>query len=115
MWGTYPWFDAAFAGGSDNLRGWRSQRFGGDLSLFGSAELRAHLADVSVVIPQMFGVMAVADVARVYLDGESPGGWHTGVGGGIWTGILGPKNIASASLVKSEQGWGLYFGWGFDF
>jgi hypothetical protein len=34
----------------------------------------------------VFGLM---DVGRVWLDGESPGGWHKGVGGGLWFSSLG--------------------------
>ena len=30
------------------------------------------------------------DVARVYVDGESPGGWHQGTGAGLWIALVRP-------------------------
>jgi hypothetical protein len=30
------------------------------------------------------GLFAAEEVGRVYLDGESPGGWHNTFGAGVW-------------------------------
>jgi hypothetical protein len=46
-------------------------------------------------------VFGFADAGRVYMDGESPGGWHTGVGGGIWLGVL--RSSTSLSLTFSDS------------
>ncbi len=117
IWGSYPWFDAAFIGGLQSLRGWRSQRFAGDASLFGSAELRTHITQFRTVIPHLFGVSGSADAGRVWVDGQSPGGWHVGLGGGIWLGFFGSRYLFSASYFKGmkEQVSGLYIDWGFAF
>jgi hypothetical protein len=115
VWGEYPWFDAAFVGGEESLRGWRVQRFAGDASLYGSAELRAYVTSFRLLVPQLFGVYGLFDVGRVWVDGQSPGGWHTGYGGGIWLGFLGARYLLSASFVASKDASGLYIGWGFDF
>jgi hypothetical protein len=115
VWGEYPWFDAAFVGGEESLRGWRVQRFAGDASLYGSAELRAYVTSFRLLVPQLFGVYGLFDVGRVWVDGQSPGGWHTGYGGGIWLGFLGARYLLSASFVASKDAGGLYIGWGFDF
>jgi hemolysin activation/secretion protein len=115
VWGQFPWFDAAFIGGEGSLRGWRAQRFAGDASLYGSAELRVYLTDFTLLIPQLFGVYGLIDVGRVWADGASPGGWHSGYGGGIWLGFLGARYLLSASFVASREGGGLYISWGFDF
>ena len=115
VWGEFPWFDAAFVGGEESLRGWRAQRFAGDASLYGSAELRVYLTDFTLLVPQLFGLYGLFDVGRVWAEGESPGGWHTGYGGGIWLGFLGARYLLSASFVASREGGGLYIGWGFGF
>lgn len=115
VWGDAPWFDAAFIGGEETVRGLRAQRYAGDASLYGSAELRIYLTDINILVPQLFGVFGLFDVGRVWVDGDSPGGWHTGYGGGIWIGFLGARYLLSAAYARSEEGGGLYIGSGFGF
>jgi hypothetical protein len=43
------------------------------------------------------GVFALADAGRVWVDGDSPGGWHTGIGGGIWLTALGQTFSVAAA------------------
>jgi hypothetical protein len=33
-------------------------------------------------------VLGFADAGRVYVDGDSPGGWHTAMGGGFWVAAI---------------------------
>jgi hypothetical protein len=90
LFGDFPWFDAAFIGGSGSLRTEQRQRYAGDASAYGSAELRLPIAKFPFILPLDVGVLGFADMARVYLDGESPGGWHRGMGGGLWIGVVNP-------------------------
>jgi hypothetical protein len=83
VWGDAPFQDAAFIGGRRSLRGYASYRFAGDASVLGNAELRIPIAG------ETFGVFLLADAGRVYMDGASPGGWHTAQGGGLWVSALG--------------------------
>ena len=64
LWGEYPWFEAAFIGGSRNLRGYRKNRFGGDASLYGSLEARLWLFRGRLIAPGRWGVFG--------LDGRRP-------------------------------------------
>lgn len=41
---------------------------------------------------------------RVYLDGDSPGGWHSGVGGGLWLALLNSPNAVSFGVATSSEG-----------
>jgi hypothetical protein len=75
VFGEFPVQYGAFLGGSPSLRGYAFDRFVGDASAFGSAEVRMPLKGP-------FGVLALADAGRVWYDGDSPGGWHTALGGG---------------------------------
>ena len=100
--GDYPWQESAFVGGPMNLRGFPYQRFRGDAALFGSAELRTRLAYLNLGIARThLGAFALADAGRVYLDGDSPGGWHTGVGGGLSFQTLG--RVATVAYARGER------------
>ena len=35
-------------------------------------------------MPLRYGLLALADVGRVFVSGESSNKWHPGVGGGAW-------------------------------
>ena len=47
--------------------------------------------------------------------GASPGGWHTGYGGGIWLALRGTRSIVSAAYAESDEDKGLYINLGFSF
>lgn len=101
--GDYPFQESAFLGGSKVLRGYPSQRFRGDASLYGSAELRARLARVNLGLARFqVGVFGLADAGRVYVDGDSPGDWHTSTGGGLSLGTLG--RTFTAAYASGEKG-----------
>lgn len=88
-WGAFPVHEAATIGGQASLRGYRWQRFAGDAALYGGAELRVPLFRVELLTKGMLGVLGLADAGRVYVDGSSPGGWHTGYGAGLWFSTMG--------------------------
>ena len=50
-----------------------------------------------------FGVFGLADVGRVYLEGESSDVWHTGFGGGLWFAFLERANTMTLSLVSGRR------------
>jgi hypothetical protein len=91
LYGEFPYFDAAFIGGSRSLRTEHRQRFAGDASLFGTTELRVPLASFPFILPWNVGALGFIDVARVYVDGDSPGGWHQGTGAGVWIAVVRPE------------------------
>jgi hypothetical protein len=91
LFGDFPYFDAAFIGGSRSFRTEHRQRFAGDASLFGTTELRVPLASFPLILPLNVGAIGFVDVARVYVDGESPGGWHQGTGAGFWISVVRPE------------------------
>ena len=115
IWGDAPFFDLAFIGGDNSLRGWAAQRFAGDASLYGGADLRLDLFNYHIIFPSTFGILGLADAGRVWVDGDSPGGWHTGYGGGIWLALRGTRSIVSAAYAESDEDQGLYINVGFSF
>ena len=127
IFGTAPYFDAAFLGGRARLgpyepggqgavRGLRPQRYAGDASLYGSAELYLPLTRTSFLgIPLQFGVQGFADAGRVYLDGESSNTWHHGLGGGPYFASPGRRNLFSFLFARSEGRTAFYLRTGFAF
>jgi hypothetical protein len=115
LWGTFPFQESAFIGGPTSVRGFYQQRFAGDASLSGSAELRLTLARTGGFLPALWGVFGNGDAGRVYVDGRSPGGWHTGAGGGVWVALLDRANTASIGITHSREQTSVRAGFGFGF
>jgi hypothetical protein len=121
VWGRYPFQEAAFIGGggffggSQTVRGLVQNRYAGDAALYGNAEVRTRLGRVTLVLPADLGVFALADVGRVFLEGEGSRKWHPGYGGGLWLSYLDRNNTASVAIAHSEGRTGLYIRLGFAF
>ena len=101
LWGDFPYFDAAFIGGSETLRTEERQRYAGDASIYGTTELRIPVAKFPFILPLDVGILGFADAARVYLNGQSPGGWHSAAGGGFWVGFLDPGKSVNVLFTNS--------------
>ncbi len=115
VWGDSPWFDAAFVGGRNN-RGFRRNRFAGDASLYGTAELRLWVGHLPTpVLPVRFGVFGFGDVGRVWLTGEDSDTWHTSWGGGVLAQPMDAPLTARASVGVSTEDTHFYFGMGYAF
>jgi hypothetical protein len=132
-WGTYPFFEAAFLGGSalppalnltgaihgSPLRGYDADRFAGDASVVGNAELRVSLGRFTALLPFRYGLLALADVGRVFVGSESSSRWHTAAGGGIWLAVFASAwtfqvgSSMNAMLVRSDERTAFYLSTGF--
>jgi hypothetical protein len=89
LWGTFPWYEAAFVGGPNSNRGLRSQRYAGRSSLYGNVELRLQLYEGTVLLPGRFWLFGLADASRVWVDGEDSRDWHPSFGGGLAVELAG--------------------------
>lgn len=116
-WGDFPVHEAVFLGGSRSLRGYSFQRFAGDASAFGNAELRAPLTEAVLLLRGKLGVLALADAGRVWFDGSSAGDWHTSAGGGVWFEfeIRGSLFGASAYYAVGDENGRFYLSLGAPF
>jgi hypothetical protein len=100
--GDFPFQEAAWIGGPGTVRGYGWQRFTGDAAVYGSAEVRQRLGRVNLVLARpIVGVYALGDAGRVYVDGDSPGGWHTGYGGGLSFEVLNRSLAVSVAHGES--------------
>jgi hypothetical protein len=132
-WGAYPFFESAQLGGAAErpvlddtgawtgnlLRGYELNRFAGDASLVGNADLQITLAKVNPGLPLRFGIIALADLGRVFLDSERSSRWHAGFGGGLWLGLFAGgadfqfASSLQATIVHSDNGNAFYLFAGF--
>jgi hypothetical protein len=103
LWGPFPYFDAAFLGGSETFRTEERQRYAGDASVYGSTELRIPIAKFPFILPLDVGALGFADAGRVYLNGQSPGGWHSAAGGGLWVGYVNPAINYNVLFTNRSQ------------
>ncbi len=106
---NYPFFKAAFLGGGDNLRGYNRERFSGDASLFGQAELRFFLTDLKLLINGRLGFFGFAETGRVFVENEKSEKWHPSYGGGLWMSYLNRLINLNFALAKSEENLIFYF------
>jgi hypothetical protein len=106
LFGEFPFHDAAFIGGRRTTRLIALQRFAGDESLFLTSELRFRLFSFLVLAPLEGGVAMLGDVGRVSMDGESPGGWHTGTGVGAWIGLRETPAMLVLAFTYEREGRG---------
>ncbi len=116
VWGRlFPFYEAAFLGGNESLRGFRRQRFAGDAMAFGSAELRFFLARIILLVPTDVGLFGLADAGRVWHDGRSEGSWHKDFGGGLWLAPLRRDLTFSIGAAVSSEQTAVVAGLGFGF
>lgn len=99
--GAYPVQHAPAIGGRQTLRGYAYERYRGESSTFGSAEVRIPTGTLNLFVKWQSGVFGLADIGRVWFDGRSPGGWHSGLGGGFWLSSLG--QTISVSYAHGED------------
>lgn len=110
--GNAPLLESIGLGGSGDLRGYDSDRYTGDAAVFAGMDLRQKLARVRLLLNTDFGVLAFADAGRVFLEGNSAGAWHTGLGAGVWVGSAG--RALSLSVAEGEKR-AVYLKLGFPF
>ncbi len=121
IWGDYPFYEAAFLGGSALLRGYDQQRFAGDASLYAGSELRLFFGTFKFLVPVIYGPLAFAETGRVFLDGENSSVWHRSAGGGLWFGCIESRYAASIAFAQGfDDGrlmddYGIYLKAGFSF
>ena len=83
--GAYEIPQAQYLSGTENLRGFRRDRFAGRTVLFQNTELRIKLTDFTTFLfPGTLGVFVFNDIGKVWVPNENSNRWHDGYGGGIY-------------------------------
>ncbi len=106
-------YQSANIGGQTGLRGFRLQRFTGQNSFVGNADLRYTFNTLKTkTLPLQFGVFGGYDIGRVWVTSEDSNTWHQSYGGGFW--VSSAESISGTfNLFNSVDG--LRFSFGFSF
>ena len=119
--GDYPYFAAAYLGGGETFRGdisargLRPNRYAGDASVFGNADIRLYLFRFNLLLPFDFGVHGFGDIGRVFEFDRSSATWHPSVGGGLWLSPIARTNSISVSVAAGDDGPLYYVRLGFGY
>jgi hypothetical protein len=115
LWGPFAWLAAAFIGGRA-AGAYRPNRFAGDASLYGSAELRVWITNfMTPVVPLRLGAFGFAETGRVWYEDEDSRTWHGSYGGGLLFQPLGAPITLHATVATGDEGTRFYFGSGYAF
>ena len=113
--GDFNFYQANYIGGTENLRGYRKDRFAGRTSFYQNTDIRIRLFNFGTyLLSGDVGILGFNDFGRVWIDDEDSDTLHHGYGGGIW---LAPYNVAviSASYGISKEESLIYIKFGFLF
>ena len=92
----FEFYQAAYLGGNNGLRGYRRARFTGRSSVYSSSNIQWHVKDFkSEVLPLQFRMLGGFDAGRVWMDGEDSNTIHTAYGAGF--------SIQTANLLKGQM------------
>ncbi|MCB0278013.1 MAG: hypothetical protein KDD94_00820 [Calditrichaeota bacterium] len=114
-WGVYPFYHSAFLGSKELLRGFNRERFAGEAMVVSNLEGRFDLGKVRVLIPARLGLLAFADVGRVFVRHDKQKNWHNSFGSGFFLSVFKSSGIATFTYANSKEADQFYFGLGFDF
>lgn len=107
----YEFYQGATLGANTGLRGFRNERFTGESSLVGSADLRYSFKRVRTgLLPLQFGVFGGSDAGRVWVSGEDTNKWHVDGGIGFWANAV---DLISGQLGIFTGSDGLRFSFAF--
>ncbi|MGV3656702.1 MAG: BamA/TamA family outer membrane protein [Chitinophagaceae bacterium] len=99
--GEPEFYQLGTLGGSENLRGYRRQRFYGKTAFYNNNELR-WLRTTGSKLFHKVGVLGFVDQGRVWQPGETSDTWHVGYGGGL---VIIPFNkiVLNGTIGTSKE------------
>ncbi|MDH3599686.1 MAG: BamA/TamA family outer membrane protein [Candidatus Tectomicrobia bacterium] len=116
VFGTFPYQEAAYIGGRTTVRGYDTNRFAGDASIFANGELRFTLGKASAwMLRAEYGLFVFGDVGRVFSDADTSDDWHPSGGGGISAATLDRTLLWSLTVARGEEQTTFFFQADFTF
>lgn len=102
--GGFEFYQAQYLGGTENLRGYRKDRFAGRSIAYNNIEMRIRLLDFKTYLfPGSLGLLFFNDVGRVWVKNDTVDGWKSGYGGGFWFAPLKRFVITACYTVSKED------------
>jgi hypothetical protein len=114
VWGTVPYADIPYLGGSSTLPGFARMQFRGDALAAGSALLRAKAFSVKLLTDLDVGAHGLTSVGRVWQTGEESSTIHRANGYGAWVHVPGIGKTLSVTFAKGNTS-RVYVDFGFIF
>ncbi|HTF21445.1 MAG TPA: metallophosphoesterase [Chryseolinea sp.] len=100
----YEFWQMPSIGGSQGLRGYRTERFYGDVMFWQSTDLRVRVASSrNSIVPFTVGLYGGFDYGRVWLKGERSEEWHNSYGGGLWFAPIDALVFSFGLFMPKEQ------------
>ena len=115
--GEFPFQEAAYIGGRNNVRGLETNRFAGEASVFGSVEFRGALRKAPAYLAGAeYGWFIFADAGRVFVDeNEGSDQLHPSAGVGVSAQALDGSVLLSWTIARSEEQTNSIFNAGISF
>lgn len=99
-----PYFDAAYLGGFERLRGSRSQRYAGNGAVWAGVENRLRFATATVLGTGVeLGTTVFADVGRLSFEGDTSSPLRAGYGGGLWIAAEGGPSLSFTAANAGDE------------
>ncbi len=112
---TPMFYQSPQLGADTGLRGFRNQRFTGQQSFLGNADLSYRFQQVKTALfPITFIVYGGYDVGRVWVENDSSKKWHSSYGGGLYVSWIDALK-ANVSTFYGDEGVRLQFGFEFSY
>ncbi len=113
---NYEFYQAAQLGDDNLLRGYRTERFSGQSSLAGSADIRYSFEQFKTrILPLQIGIFAGADTGRVWIaDNDTSDKWNSDYGGGFWINSADAMS-GTFNLFAGDDGARFSFSFAFKF
>jgi hypothetical protein len=100
----YEFFQMPTLGGSLGLRGYRTERFYGDIAFWQSTDVRWRISSsTNRILPFTLGLFGGFDYGRVWLKGESSETWHNSYGGGLWVAPVDALVFSLGVFIPKED------------
>jgi hemolysin activation/secretion protein len=97
IWGDFEFFQALTLGNSQNLRGFRNNRFAGRSLLYNNTELRLKLFDFAgYLFPGSAGLILFNDAGKVWQRGQRSNVIHNTPGVGLY---ITPASLLAISAT----------------
>jgi hypothetical protein len=103
MFSKYPFYAGATVGGQNSLRGYNENRFSGDAAVFGQAELRLFISQVSLILRSKIGINLFVESGRVFTQNDISEKWHPSYGIGLWVSYLNSTIIGTTYVAFSPE------------
>ncbi len=111
----YEFFQSAYLGGDNGLRGYRNQRYAGKQSFSHSNDIRWVLnRKRTFILPMRIGLYGALDYGRVWVPNESSDRWHSSIGGGLLL-VIADTNTINIGGFSTQEGTQYTFSLGFGF